>query len=207
MIDRHAAEDLLGTYLTACERRDVTAIVQCFAPLAVVMDPTSPMAQGRDQIGTYFRALYDDLADLKLQSSPLYWQADAIACHWKGVARRHNGDVISYEGIDVFELTDGPLIARILIQPLYLRVPALVRQEAEHFRNQQGIVQLLLERTFLHWQHTHDRRAQRPEDPLVRVQPRSGHGLAQLSCPWSALAICAGDHRHAQHRPGRSVCG
>ena len=113
MIDRHATEALLGIYIMACETRDVGAIVRCFAARAVVMDPTSPKARGRKQIGTSFRALYDDLEELKLQCSPLYWQADAIACHWKGVARRKTGERISYEGIDVFHLADGPLIARM----------------------------------------------------------------------------------------------
>ena len=110
---RQAAETLLNAYLAACEARDVAAIVRCFAPRAVVMDPTSPRALGRKQIGVYFRALYDDLDDLELQCSPLYWQADAIACHWRGTARRKTGEMIAYEGIDVFHLSEGPLIARM----------------------------------------------------------------------------------------------
>jgi len=113
MTHRKAAEALLNAYLAACEARDVAAIVRCFAPRAVVMDPTSPRAQGRTQIGVYFRALYDDLDDLKLRCSPLYWQADAIACHWRGLARRKTGETIAYEGIDVFHLSQGPLIARM----------------------------------------------------------------------------------------------
>jgi len=113
MNDRQTAELLLGLYTAACQARDVPAIVRCFAPSAVVMDPTSPRARGRKQIGTYFRALYDDLDDLKLKCSPLYWQAEAIACQWRGEARRKTGEMIIYEGIDVFRLAAGPLIARM----------------------------------------------------------------------------------------------
>lgn len=113
MQDRHAAEALLARYLAACESRDVAVIVQCFAPRAAVIDPTSLRAFGRRQIGTYFGALYDDLAELKLTTSPLYWQGNEIACHWQGVARRKTGEVIRYHGVDVFRLTPAPLIARM----------------------------------------------------------------------------------------------
>ena len=113
MTHRQQAEALLARYLAACESRDVDLIVACFAPHAVVQDPTSPRTRGRRQIGAYFRTLYDDLAALSLQTSPLYWQAGAIACRWQGEARRHSGEIIRYEGIDVFHLTAEPLISRM----------------------------------------------------------------------------------------------
>jgi ketosteroid isomerase-like protein len=113
MIDRAAAEALLTRYLAACESRDIAAILACFAPLATVIDPTSPPIRGRRRIGDYFRGLYDDLAGLRLTTSPLYWQGDEIACRWQGVAHRRSGEVIAYEGIDVFRLSSGPLIARM----------------------------------------------------------------------------------------------
>lgn len=113
MLDRTTAEALLHRYLAACQRRDVDAIVACFAPRAAVRDPTSPEAQGRAAIARYFRALYDDLEALELTSSPLYWQGGSVACHWRGAARRRDGTEIAYEGIDVFEFTDVPLIARM----------------------------------------------------------------------------------------------
>ena len=113
MTDRLAAEALLARYLSACESRDVAAITACFAPRAVVLDPTSPMARGRRAIGVYFAALYDDLAELTLHTSPLYWQGSAIACQWRGQARRKDGTTIRYEGIDVFHLSPAPLISRM----------------------------------------------------------------------------------------------
>ena len=113
MTRRAAAEALLQTYLAACEARDVAAIASCFAPHAVVMDPTSPRARGRRRIGAYFHALYDDLADLRLSASSLYWQGEAAACHWRGHATRRDGGVIDYEGIDVFDLNAAPLIRRM----------------------------------------------------------------------------------------------
>jgi len=113
MVDRSAAEALLTRYLAACETRDLDIIVACFAPRAVVIDPTSPRALGRAQIRTYFGALYDDLAALRLTTSPLYWQGDEIACRWQGVADRKDGRVIEYEGIDIFRLTGAPLISRM----------------------------------------------------------------------------------------------
>lgn len=113
MVDHQQAEALLTRYLAACESRDLDAIGACFARHAVVQDPTSPRTRGRRQIRAYFAALYDDLADLSLQTSPLYWQGDAIACHWQGVARRTTGEVITYEGVDVFHFSRAPLIARL----------------------------------------------------------------------------------------------
>jgi ketosteroid isomerase-like protein len=102
---RLAAEALLARYLAACEARDVAAITACFAPRAVVIDPISPRICGRAEIAGYFRSLYDDLAALRLTTSPLYWQGDEIACHWQGEARRRTGEVIRYEGIDAFRLS------------------------------------------------------------------------------------------------------
>ena len=113
MVDRLAAEALLTRYLAACETLDLDIISRCFSPRAVVIDPTSPHARGRLQIRAYFGAIYDELASLRLTTSPLYWQGAEIACRWQGVARRKDGKVIEYEGVDVFRLNDVPLISRM----------------------------------------------------------------------------------------------
>ncbi len=113
MVDRLAAEALLTRYLAACQTLDLDIITACFAPRAVVIDPTSPTVRGRARIKSYFGALYDDLASLRLTTSPLYWQGDEIACRWQGVARRKDGKGIEYEGVDVFRLTSAPLISRM----------------------------------------------------------------------------------------------
>ena len=113
MIDHYAAEALLTRYLAACQTLDLDRIASCFAPHAVVIDPTSPRIRGRTQIKRYFRSLYDDLAALRLMTSPLYWQGAEIACRWQGVAQRKDGSVIEYEGVDVFRLSDAPLISRM----------------------------------------------------------------------------------------------
>lgn len=113
MVDRIAAEALLARYLAACETLDLDIITSCFAPRAIVIDPTSPRARGRKQISTYFGSLYDELASLRLTASPLYWQGAEIACRWQGVAQRKDGGVIEYEGVDVFRLNDVPLISRM----------------------------------------------------------------------------------------------
>lgn len=113
MVDHRAADALLTRYLAACQTLDLDKICGCFAPRAVVIDPTSPVIRGRPLIRNYFSALYDDLAALRLTTSPLYWQGDEIACRWQGVARRKDGKVIEYEGIDVFRLTTAPLISRM----------------------------------------------------------------------------------------------
>ena len=113
MVDRLAAEALLTRYLAACETLDLDLITSCFATRAVVIDPTSPGARGRKQISAYFGSLYDELASLRLTTSPLYWQGAEIACRWQGVAQRKDGKVIEYEGVDVFRLTKAPLILRM----------------------------------------------------------------------------------------------
>jgi ketosteroid isomerase-like protein len=113
MVDRLAAESLLTRYLAACQTLDLDIIVACFAPRAVVIDPTSPIVRGRAQVKQYFGAIYDDLSALRLTTSPLYWQGDEIACRWQGVAQRKDGKVIEYEGVDVFRLTSAPLISRM----------------------------------------------------------------------------------------------
>jgi ketosteroid isomerase-like protein len=113
MVDRLAAESLLTRYLAACQTLDLDIIVACFAPRAVVIDPTSPIVRGRAQVKRYFASIYDDLAALRLTTSPLYWQGDEIACRWQGVAQRKDGKVIEYEGVDVFRLTSVPLISRM----------------------------------------------------------------------------------------------
>jgi ketosteroid isomerase-like protein len=113
MRDREEIEALLSRYIAACEARDVAAITACFAPRAIVADPTAPKARGRAAVGRYFAALYDDLTELRLATSPLYWQADSVACRWEGEARRKDGRLIHYEGIDLFDFIDGPLIARM----------------------------------------------------------------------------------------------
>ncbi len=112
-MDRGKVEALLVTYLQACESRDVAAITACFAGRAVVVDPTAPQARGRNAIGRYFAALYDDLAELRLVTSPLYWQGETVACRWEGRARRRNGEDVAYEGIDMFDFTSEPLISRM----------------------------------------------------------------------------------------------
>ena len=113
MVDRLAAEALLTRYLAACETLDLDIITGCFAPRAIVIDPTSPRARGRKQISAYFKSLYDELASLRLTTSPLYWQGAEIACRWQGVAQRRDGGMIEYEGVDVFRLNDVPLISRM----------------------------------------------------------------------------------------------
>ena len=47
--------------------------------------------------------------------------------------------------------------------------------------------------------------ARRPADPLVRVQPRPRHGLAQLPPSRAAVAVRRRERRRPQHRPGRVV--
>jgi len=113
MVDRIAAEVLLSRYIAACQCLELDAIVGCFAPRAVVIDPTAPRICGRGPIKAYFRLLYQDLGSLRLTTSPLYWQGAEIACRWQGIARRKDGEVIAYEGIDVFRLGPGPLISRM----------------------------------------------------------------------------------------------
>jgi ketosteroid isomerase-like protein len=113
MRDRSEIEPLLRRYIAACEARDIAKITACFAPRASVVDPTAPKPTGRAAIGRYFAALYNDLAELRLVTSPLYWQGDSVACRWEGEARREDGTLIRYEGIDLFDFTDGPLIARM----------------------------------------------------------------------------------------------
>ena len=113
MVDRLAAEALLTRYLAACESLDLDIITGCFASRAIVIDPTSPRVHGRLQIRTYFASLYDELASLRLTTSPLYWQRAEIACRWQGVAQRKDGQMIEYEGVDVFRLTKTPLISRM----------------------------------------------------------------------------------------------
>ena len=113
MVDRLAAEALLTRYLAACETLDLDIITGCFAPRAIVIDPTSPRARGRKQISAYFKSLYDELASLRLTTSPLYWQGAEIACRWQGVAQRRDGGMIEYEGVDVFRLNEVPLISRM----------------------------------------------------------------------------------------------
>lgn len=113
MVDRAAAEALLARYLSACQMLDLGMICACFAARAVVVDPTSPTIKGRSQIHKYFEGLYSDLSALRLTTSPLYWQGDEIACHWQGVAKRKDGNVIEYEGVDVFRLSAAPLISRM----------------------------------------------------------------------------------------------
>ena len=113
MVDCLAAEALLARYLAACETLDLDIITSCFAPRAIVIDPTSPRARGRKQISTYFGSLYDELASLRLTTSALYWQGAEIACRWQGLAQRKDGAVIKYEGVDVFRLNDVPLISRM----------------------------------------------------------------------------------------------
>jgi ketosteroid isomerase-like protein len=112
-----ACHTLLSRYLAACMARDVAAITACFAPRAVVIDPTAPHVRGRAAIGRYFAALYGDLAELRLETSPIYWQGATAACHWRGQARRLDGKAISYEGVDLFDFSQGgaqgPLIARM----------------------------------------------------------------------------------------------
>lgn len=113
MTDRVAVEALLARYIAACESRDLGAITACFAPRAVVMDPTAPVVRGRRAIGRYFAALYDDLEELRLAASPLYWQGASVACRWEGWAMRRGGEKVEYEGIDLFDLSPEPLIARM----------------------------------------------------------------------------------------------
>lgn len=113
MLHRDTAETLLSRYISACQNLDIEKILACFAPNAVVIDPTSPTIRGRTRIKSYFLALYDDLRSLKLTTSPLYWQGDEIACRWQGTAQRKDGKMIEYEGVDVFRLTSAPLISRM----------------------------------------------------------------------------------------------
>ncbi len=113
MTDRAAVEALLARYIAACESRDVGVITACFAPRAVVIDPTAPMVRGRRAIGRYFATLYDDLAELRLIASRPYWQGASVACRWEGRARRRSGERVEYEGIDLFDVTTEPLIARM----------------------------------------------------------------------------------------------
>jgi ketosteroid isomerase-like protein len=112
-MDRTRIEALLARYLAACEARDVASITACFAPRAVVIDPTAPHVRGRRAIGRYFAALYDDLSELQLSVSPLYWQDATVACRWEGRARRRDGGDIAYEGIDLFDFSPDPLISRM----------------------------------------------------------------------------------------------
>jgi hypothetical protein len=92
MVDRLAAESLLTRYLAACQTLDLDIIVACFAPRAVVIDPTSPIVRGRAQVKRYFASIYDDLAALRLTTSPLYWRRDRLPLAGGGPAQGRQGD-------------------------------------------------------------------------------------------------------------------
>ena len=108
-----AGSDLLARYLEACQDRDIERIAACFVKDAVVEDPLTSDIRGHDQIATYFRSLYDDLHSLEFTLSPLYWCRAAAACRWQGRAVRRDGALINYEGVDVFQFSDAPLITRL----------------------------------------------------------------------------------------------
>ncbi len=90
--------------MAACESRDVDRIARCFAPDAVVEDPTIGRIAVLDDIHRYFQNLYGDLVALELTTGRLYWRDTAAGCCWKGLAKRFDGTLFDYEGIDALTL-------------------------------------------------------------------------------------------------------
>jgi hypothetical protein len=89
--------EMLGTYLAACERRDIVSITACFEESARVVDPLGEQ-KGTDAIRQYFEGIYKELAALSFETGPVCWCGQSCAVSWKGRGRRHDGSSVAYEG-------------------------------------------------------------------------------------------------------------
>lgn len=107
-----ARMQILKTYLTACERRDIPAITACFGDTARLVDPLGER-KGAGAIRGYFESIYKDLSALSFQTGPAYWCGASCAISWKGCGRRHDGSRVAYEGADVFTFDDDHRIREL----------------------------------------------------------------------------------------------
>ncbi len=93
--------EMLGTYLAACESREIASIAKCFEENGRVVDPLGEQ-NGTDAIRQYFEGIYKELTALSFETGPVCWCGQSCAVSWKGRGRRHDGSSVAYEGVDVF---------------------------------------------------------------------------------------------------------
>ncbi|HIK04216.1 MAG TPA: nuclear transport factor 2 family protein [Trichormus sp. M33_DOE_039] len=80
-------------------------MVACFAEDGVSYDPVgSPAVQGHAQLRAFFQKIAALFTEVELREDFISISGHEAAVKWTGRGVGHNGQVVTFEGIDVFEL-------------------------------------------------------------------------------------------------------
>lgn len=109
---REAIERTIGRYNEAWNAHDLDTIVSLHAPGFVFENHTAGERAEADDARAHIAAIFANWPDLRFRTRRLYVADDHAVCEWTATATRTDtGEVLEWDGIDVFPFEDG-LIAR-----------------------------------------------------------------------------------------------
>lgn len=104
---------LIESYAAAWGRGDRDGWLATFAPDATQEDPVGEaVRRGHDAIGEFWDRAMDGRDSLEIRPRAIHVTGREAAMEWRIIARRGD-EWTTFDGVDVFTFTDGPLIATV----------------------------------------------------------------------------------------------
>lgn len=104
---------LIESYAAAWARNDRVGWLATFAPDATQEDPIGEgVRRGHGAIGEFWDRAMEGRDRVEIRPRAIHVTGNEAAMEWRIIAGR-SGEWTTFEGVDVFTFTDGPLIATV----------------------------------------------------------------------------------------------
>lgn len=107
-----AVRRVIERYNEAWNAQDLDTIMSLHAPGMVFENHTAGERAEGEEVRAHIASIFANWPDMRFRARRLYVTGDLAVCEWTATASRAGtGEVIEWDGIDVFPFEDG-LIAR-----------------------------------------------------------------------------------------------
>lgn len=112
-MDPQSLRTLVESYAAAWARKDRAGWLATFARQAAQEDPVGEgVRRGHRAIGEFWDRAMEGRDSLEIRPRAIHVTASEAAMEWRIIARRDN-EWTTFDGVDVFTFTEGPLIATV----------------------------------------------------------------------------------------------
>ena len=122
MDPRDAAAELEKTierYNAAWNDHNVDAIVGFHAPAMVFENHTAGDRVEGDAVGPHIAAIFERNPDLRFTGRRLYARDGLVVSEWTATATNRNGQLVEWDGIDVFPFENGLILRKDVYSSLH----------------------------------------------------------------------------------------
>jgi steroid delta-isomerase len=117
-------EQTVAEYFAAIRAMDVERCVAVFAADAEQHDPVgAPPNIGTDAIRAFFTQIMGGFKEVGLTEDSVHVNANSAAAKWTGNGIAHNGNSVTFEGIDVIDCNDEGKI--VLVRAFWDPAPVM----------------------------------------------------------------------------------